>query len=162
LHSGWHDNPLDRVEVQLPTRPLDGATDASHGSGRHSAAVRLPSKQLDTPDAVYPVLHSGWHDDPLDRVEAQSPTRPFDGATDASHESGRHWAAVRSPAKQLEGPDTVWPLLHSGWHEEPLNRVEVQLPSRPLDGALDASHGSGRHSAAVRLPSKQLDAPDAV
>ena len=52
-----------------------------------------------------------------------------------------HVAAVRVPAVQELVPETVYPVLHVGWHVEPLARELVQLPTPPFVGAVEASHG---------------------
>jgi hypothetical protein len=87
--------------------PFAGLVDASHGSGLHIAAVNFPAEQLDVPDTVYPSLHVGWHVNPDARLDVQLALFPFAGGADASHGSGWHVAARNSPAKQLDGPDTV-------------------------------------------------------
>jgi hypothetical protein len=73
----------------------------------HVAAVSFPAWQLDRPDAVNPMLQVGWHVDPDVRLDVQVPAAPFEGGVDASHGSGLHVAAVNSPARQLDVPDTV-------------------------------------------------------
>jgi hypothetical protein len=119
--------------------------------------------QLDFPDNVYPILHVGSHFDPDASFAVQSPlSRPFVGMADASHDFGMHVAAVNSPAKQLDGPDTVYPALQVGWHVDPDTRLFVQLPLSPFVGAVDASHGSGLHDAAVNVPAEQFDVPDTL
>ena len=52
-----------------------------------------------------------------------------------------HVAAVSAPRLHEDVPDIVYPELHVGWHVEPLARVPVQLPTPPLVGAMEASHG---------------------
>ena len=108
----------------------------------HVAAVSAPRLHEDVPDIVYPELHVGWHVDPLARELVQSPAPPFVGAADASHGFAAHVAAVSVPTEEQElVPETVYPELHVGWHVEPLARVPVQLPTPPLVGAMEASHG---------------------
>jgi hypothetical protein len=86
---------------------------------------------------------------------------PFIGSADASHGSGLHVAAVKFPAKQLDRPDRLYPILHVGWHVDPDFRLFVQVPLFPFVGLADASHGSGSHVAASSAPVELLDAtPD--
>jgi len=117
--------------------PLEGA-----GDKVHVAAVSVPRLHEDVPDTVYPELHVGWHDDPLAREPVQSPAPPFVGAEDASHGAAEHVAAVSVPKEEHELiPETVYPNSHVGWHIKPLARELVQLPTPPLVGAMEASHG---------------------
>jgi hypothetical protein len=151
LQVGWHVKPEARAALQLFLFPFpfDGLAVASHGSGLHVAAVSVRVVQLVWPDTVYPLLHVGRQIDPDSRIDVQVPLSPFLGLADASHDFGMHVAAVNSPAKQLDGPDTVYPALQVGWHVDPDTRLFVQLPLSPFAGAVDASHGSGLHLAAV-------------
>ena len=73
----------------------------------HVAAVKVPALHELVPETVYPELHVGWHVAPLARALVQSPTAPFVGDVDASHESGLHIAAVSVPALHELIPDTV-------------------------------------------------------
>lgn len=78
-----------------------------HEFAEHVAAFNVPALQDDVPDTVYPELHVGWHVDPLARELVQSPAPPFVGATDASHGSTVHVAAVNVPELHELVPDTV-------------------------------------------------------
>ena len=51
---------------------------------------------------------------------------------------GMHVAAVRIPSKHLLAPETLYPGLHVGWHCEPDASMDVQLPTAPFTGAVDA------------------------
>ena len=147
--------------MQFPAPPCAGLADASHALASHVAAIKLPVLlQLDAPDTLYPLLHVGWHVEPDAREEVQSPTTPLLGAVDASHAFASHVAAIKLPTLQLDAPDTLYPLLHVGWHVEPDAKEEVQSPTAPLLGAVDASHGFGLQLAAVKFPKLQLDAPN--
>ena len=95
-----------------------GAADASHGFAEHVAAVNVPKEHELVPDTVYPELHVGWHVDPLARELVQSPTPPFVGAADASHEFAEHVAAVNVPKKHELVPETVYPESQAVWHVE--------------------------------------------
>ena len=142
LHVGWHVDPLARELVQSPAPPFVGAAEASHGFAEQVAAVSVPVLQDDVPDTVYPELHVGWQVDPLAREPVQSPAPPFVGAEDTSHEAAEHVAAVSVPKEEHELiPETVYPNSHVGWHIKPLARELVQLPTPPLVGAMEASHG---------------------
>ena len=50
-----------------------------------------------------------------------------------------HVAAVKVPALHELVPDTVYPLLHVGWHVDPIANEFVHDPTPPLVGAVDAS-----------------------
>ena len=111
--------------------------------GGHVAAVSVPRLHEDVPDTVYPLLHVGWHVDPLAIELVQSPKAPFVGAAYASQGFAEHVAAVSVPALHEDVPDTVYPALHVGWHDEPIPRELVQPPTPPFDGGAEASHGGG-------------------
>ena len=99
----------------------------------------MPALHELVPDTVYPLLHVGWHVDPDANELVQSPTPPLVGAADASHAFAEHVAAVKVPALHELVPDTVYPLLHVGWHVSPDANELVQFPTPPLVGAVDAS-----------------------
>ena len=80
----------------------------------------------------------GWHVDPVPMELAQSPKPPLVGAT-TSHGFGEQVAVVSVPALHDDVPDTVYPELQVGVHDEPCARVEVQLFKAPLEMAPDAS-----------------------
>ena len=72
------------------------------------------------------------------------PSDPPSLASDeATHGSGGHVAAVSVPRLHEDVPDTVYPALHVGWHDEPIPRELVQPPTPPFDGGAEASHGGG-------------------
>jgi len=56
---------------------------------------------------VYPARHVGRHIAPLGSDAVQLPTAPLAGAALASQESGLHTVGVNTPAKHVDGPDTV-------------------------------------------------------
>lgn len=147
----------------------------------HVAAVKVPARHDDGPDTVYPAVHTGWHVLPEASELLQSPTPPFIGATDASHGSGRHMAAVSVPAKQDDGPDTEKPGSQLGWHVDPDASVKKpsnsnesndpdpdsdatppQSPRVPFKGGVETSQGSASHTAEVSTPSRHNDGPDTV
>ena len=139
LHVGWHVDPDANELVHDPTPPLVGAVDASHGFAEHVAAVKVPALHELAPDTVYPLLHVGWHVDPYANELVHDPTPPLVGAVDASHAFAEHVAAVKVPALHELVPDTVYPLLHVGWHVDPDANEFVHDPTPPLVGAVDAS-----------------------
>ena len=81
---GWQVDPLAKVLVHVPTSPLVGAVDASHGFAEHVAAVKVPALHELVPETVYPESQVGWHVKPLARELVHVPTAPLVGATDAS------------------------------------------------------------------------------
>ena len=110
------------------------------------AAVRVPAVHELVPLAVYPESQSGWQVAPEASVAVQVPTAPLVGAADASHEFAEHVAAVRTPVEEHElVPLTVYPESQSGWQVLSKASVAVQVPTAPLVGATDASHGAMRH-----------------
>lgn len=73
-----------------------------------------------------------------------------------------HIAAESVPALHVDVRKRKYPLLHVGLHDEPLASELVQLPTPPLVGAVDASHGFGLHVAEVSFLSRQDDVPASV
>ena len=73
-----------------------------------------------------------------------------------------HVAAESVPALHVGVSARTYPLLHVGLHDEPLASELVQLPTPPLVGAVDASHGFGLHVAEVSFLSRQDDVPASV
>ena len=138
--------------MQFPLLPLVGAAFASHGFGLHCVLVKVPALHEVAPDGVYPCLHVGLHVFPEASAAVQSPLAPLSGGARASHGLGVHCAAASLPAWQKVLPFTVYPWLQTGLHVEPEAKVAVQLPLAPLVGGWLASHGFGKHCAAVSLP----------
>ena len=128
----------------------------------HVAAVKVPAVHELVPDTVYPLLHVGWHVDPDANELVHVPTPPLAGAVDASHAFAEHVAAVKVPALHELVPDTVYPLLHVGWHVDPDANELVHDPTPPLVGAVDASHGFAEHVTAVKVPALHELGPDTV
>ena len=85
LHVGRHEAPDTRLDGQLPFAPFAGAALASHGFGRHVAAVSVPREHELVPETVYPALHVGRHEAPDASAAVQLPFAPFAGAALASH-----------------------------------------------------------------------------
>ena len=127
-----------------------------------SASLGLPQ------DCSLCRLHVGEHVAPDAREAGQSPLVPWAGAASAlRHGDGLHVAAVSVPSRQLLGPDALYPALHVGWHVEPDARLDVQVPTAPLVGAVFAPlHGFAVHVAAVSVGGVplllQVLAPDTV
>ena len=59
---------------------------------------------------------------------------------------------VKIPREHDVCPESLYPLLHVGVHVEPLASVDVQSPTLPLSGGVDALQLLGKHDAAVKLP----------
>jgi hypothetical protein len=137
--------------VQLPFAPFAGAALASHGFGRHVAAVSVPREHELVPETVYPALHVGRHEAPDASAAVQLPFAPFAGAALASHGFGRHVAAVSVPREHELVPETVYPALHVGRHEAPDASAAVQLPFAPFAGAALASHGFAVHEVLLNV-----------
>ena len=165
LHVGVHDEPLARELVQVPTAPLVGAVDASHGVAVQAAvSVRVPLLHDLEPETVYPVSQVGVHDEPLARVDVQSFRAPLVMAPDASHGVAVQAAvSVRVPLLHDLEPETVYPVSQVGVHDEPLARVDVQSFRAPLVMAPDASQGGGEQAAvSVRVPQLHDLEPETV
>ena len=108
-------------------------------------------------------MHVGVHAAPCASVELQSFKAPLPTAPDASHESPLHTAvSVRVPPQHDLDPERVYPALQVGVHVAPSASVAVQLgPEAPFDIAIDASHGSGLHTAvSVSVPALHDLVPD--
>ena len=60
-------------------------------------------------------MQLGVHDEPLAKELVQSPTAPFAGGEDASHEGvGEHVALVSTRFEHEDVPETVNPVSHVG------------------------------------------------
>jgi hypothetical protein len=86
LHTGMHDCPLARLDVQLPQAPFAGA-EIAHGLGPHKAVlvVSVPKVQILVPEIIYPLLHVGVHELPLARLPVHGVASPLVGTAAASH-----------------------------------------------------------------------------
>ena len=68
-----------------------------------------------------------------------------------------HVAAVKVPALHELAPDTVYPLLHVGWHVDPDANELVHDPTPPLVGAVDASQSmTNTYALPLALPPSSL------
>jgi hypothetical protein len=139
--------------VQLPTAPLVGAADASHGPDTHAASSENADAGADTtrhdldPDDTYPASHVGAHDDPIASVDEHvGPGAPFATAPEASH---AHVARVKlSQPSQRCSPTKVNPSpSHAGTHVDPGASASVHVPSLPPT-----------MNAASQLPSARIHA----
>ena len=63
-----------------------------------------------------------------------------------------HVALVSTRSKHDDVPETVYPASHSGWHEDPLASVSVQVPTAPLTMRTLASHAFSLRTQAVGGP----------
>ena len=118
--------------MQLPTAPLEGAADASHGPDTHSASSENAEARHDLdPNDTYPASHVGAHDDPIASVDEHAgPGAPFAMAPEASH---AHVARDKlSQPTQRCSPTKVKPSpSHAGAHVEPGGSASVHVPSLP-------------------------------
>jgi len=139
--------------VQLPTAPLVGAADASHGPDTHAASSNNADAGAETtrhdldPDDTYPASHVGAHDDPIASVDEHvGPGAPFATAPEASH---AHVARVKlSQPSQRCSPTKVNPSpSHAGTHVDPGASASVHVPSLPPT-----------MNAASQLPSARIHA----
>ena len=139
--------------MQLPTAPLVGAADASHGPDTHAASSENADAGADTtrhdldPDDTYPASHVGAHDDPIASVDEHvGPGAPFATAPEASH---AHVARVKlSQPSQRCSPTKVNPSpSHAGTHVDPGASASVHVPSLPPT-----------MNAASQLPSARIHA----
>ena len=77
--------------------------------------VTTPAEHDVRPFTTYPDLHWGAHNIPLASVAVQLPIpAPLAGTADASHGLAAHVAGVREPLEHEAGPETVYPVLHTG------------------------------------------------
>ena len=134
--------------MQLPTAPLAGAADASHGADTHAASSENADTLQDLdPDDTYPASHVGAHDDPIASVDEHvGPGAPFATAPEASH---AHVARVKlSQPSQRCSPTKVNPSpSHAGTHVDPGASASVHVPSLPPT-----------MNAASQLPSARIHA----
>ena len=139
--------------MQLPTAPLAGAADASHGPDTHVASSNNADAGADTtrhdldPDDTYPVSHVGAHDDPIASVDEHAgPGTPFAMAPEASH---AHVARDKlSQPSQRCSPTKVKPSpSHAGAQVDPGGSASVHVPSLPPT-----------MNAASQLPSARIHA----
>jgi len=74
VQAGWHELPLAKVDVQVPTTPFDGGLEASQVLAAQVAVdVRVPLSQVVLPTRVYPESHVGKQVLPLAKVLVQLP-----------------------------------------------------------------------------------------
>ena len=67
-------------------------------------------------------------------IAVWSPSEALDGLLYMHH------ALVSTPVELHEvEPDTVYPALHVGWHDDPNDSELVHVPAAPFAGAEDAS-----------------------
>ena len=93
-----------------------------------------------------PLLHIGWHVDPLEIEFTQLPTPPLSGAEDAE-QFVEQVAEVNMPNELQElDPVGVKPTLHVGVQLEPRDIDSVQFPKAPFRGMTDASHAIRIHA----------------
>ena len=91
--------------------------EAVHEFAEHVAAVNVLKEHELVPDTVYPVLHLGWHVEPLARELVQSPMPPVVGAADASHDLETH--PVKGPATS----SPAWLICPEGHAKQPLSEL---------------------------------------
>ena len=97
-------------------------------------------------------------------MQYKTPSSPFlfGLSGEAVQSLGLHIAvSVRMPALHDLVPESVYPVLQTGVHEDPCARVEVQSFRAPLAMAAAASHGLRLHTAvSVSVPSVHDLVPD--
>ena len=111
---GWQVDPLAKELVHVPTTPLVGAVDASHGIVQ-VALVSTRFKHDEAPETAYPESHSGWHEDPLASVSVQVPAAPLTGGTAASHAFTLRTQAVGGPSIAAAELANDVNSLHAEW-----------------------------------------------
>jgi len=114
LHVGVHDEPLARELVHVPTAPLVGAVDASHGIVQ-VALVSTRFKHDEAPETAYPESHVGVQLDPLASVSVQVPAAPLTGGTAASHAFSLRTQAVGGPSIAAAELANDVNSLHAEW-----------------------------------------------
>ena len=88
---------------------------------------------------LYPASHPVHVHDPVvppmvpPLMQYKLPSEPsLLGSVETVHKFGEHVALVNTRFKHEDVPETVYPVLHVGWQEDPLTRVSVQAPAAPL------------------------------
>ena len=143
----------------MPTAPLAGAADASHGPDTHVASSNNADAWQDLdPDDTYPASHVGAHDDPIASVDEHSgPGTPFAMAPEASH---AHVARVKlSQPSQRCSPTKLKPSpSHVGTHVDPGGSASVHVPSLPPTMKAASQLPSARIHAAGGPPTAPAEA----
>ena len=68
---------------------LNVASEASHELAEQMNESRsTPRAHLRSPDAEYPALQEGWHEDPSGKMDGQDPESPFNSGPDAPLHEG--------------------------------------------------------------------------
>jgi hypothetical protein len=141
-----------------------------HAFAAHVARVRVPAVHdvVICPESEYPELHSGTQlaPDASSVRSAHVPAAALSGLVSfgyvaAVHAFAAHVESVTSPAAEHDvGPDSVYPLAHTGVHDLPAASVPPsQLPTSvprvglPVPSAKDTVQ-SCTHVAFVRFPSE--------
>jgi hypothetical protein len=147
LHTGSQLSP-DASSVRsahVPAAALSGFVSfgyvaAVHAFAAHVARVRVPAVHdvVICPDSEYPELHTGSQlaPDASSVSPAHDPASALSGFVSfgyvsAVHAFAAHVESVTSPAAEHDvGPDSVYPLAHTGVHDVPAASVPFsQLPS---------------------------------
>ena len=109
-------------------------------SRSHVLIINRPALQVDGPDAVNPVLHAGWHVDPLGSIGLHVPINPLRGEAVILQPFGMQVPELSIPSTHKVGSERVNPLsLQIGTHRSPDRSNVVQLPLDPCCGGLLAS-----------------------
>ena len=126
-----------------PRKQPEGALGLRHArSGRSQvAAVNIPARQVDSPEAWKPSLQVGWQACPLASDRPQVPGRPCFGGLGKLHGNAKQDAAVSVPCKHNVGPDTEYPALQLYMQYCPCWSSAVQFPLPPKKGCALESHG---------------------
>ena len=125
--------------MQLPTAPLVGAADASHGPDTHVASSENADAGAETtrqdldPDDMYPASHVGAHDDPIASVDEHvGPGTPFAMAPEASH---AHVASAAQPPWPEQLPGHAGRLqskpVQPAWQRQLPGDVQRPRPEQP-------------------------------
>ena len=81
---------LPKDAYPLPhVKGLNVASEASHELAEQMNESRsTPWAQLRSPEAEYPALQEGWHEDPSGKIDGQDPESPFNTGPDAPLHEG--------------------------------------------------------------------------
>ena len=81
---------LPKDAYPLPhVKGLNVASEASHELAEQMNESRsTPRAHLRSPDAEYPALQEGWHEDPSGKMDGQDPESPFNSGPDAPLHEG--------------------------------------------------------------------------
>lgn len=113
-----------------------------NGSVQVEGVNTPPAEHEVTPEETNPVSQTGWQLLPGANDAVQVPTPPLVGAMEASlHLVQVEGVNTPSVAAHEDTPEETYPASQTGWQLLPAATEAVQVPTPPLVGGVEASHG---------------------